>query len=428
MRMAYALCAAWLAAAPHAAAQSTDSTWRDHLRAAGRAESRQEWSDMRAQLLAARRLIGALPTIDYGLAVAESRLGNGEHAVEWLAVFASMGLWRDAAHDPDLAAARAQPGFAAVIARLDANRQPVTNGTDAFTLPDPDLIAEDIAYDSTTHRFFVSSIRERKIVVIDSTGRVSDFTTPGTGGVWGMMALAADPARGTLWATTAALPAVPGVRGDTGHSALIAYDLRTAVLQRRYDAPGRGPHVLGDMTLAPDGTVFVSDAAAGAVYVLAPGADSLAVIAQPGTFLSPQTPALDASARLLFVPDYARGIAAIDLATLRVRWLPHPGDIVLTGIDGLYRVGHDFIALQNGTTPNRVMRFLLDDAMSRVFGAEVIERGTPPLDDPTHGVRVGGDLYFIARSGWSRVADDGTMRPGGPADRPLVRRVSLLAP
>jgi len=82
--------------------------------------------------------------------------------------------------------------------------------------------------------------------------------------------------------------------------------------------------------------------------------------------------------------------------------------------------------VQNGTTPNRVLRVLLDTAMTRVLDAEVLERAKPAVSDPTHGVLVGDTFYFIAQSGWHRVQNDGTFTPAGAHDAPVVRRLTLL--
>jgi len=426
--MRLALCAAALALGAATAAAQGDSTWRDHDRAAHAAYTAGNFAAFRAELLAMRREIGPLPAIDYDLAVAEARLGNGERALEWLETFADMGLFEDAARDSDLASVRSLPAYPKIVQRLSANLEPVTHGAVAFALADADLVAEDIAYDSVRQRFFISSVHRRKIVVVDSAGRVSDFTRPGADSTWGMFAVHADPTRQLLWATTAATPAAQGyTASDSGRSALLAYDLATGALHARLEPPDpRRAHVLGDMTVAGDGTVYVSDAVSGAVYVATPGARTLAVLVPPGTFTSPQTPALSPNEKRLFVPDYARGIAVVDLSTRAVQWLGHPGNVVLAGTDGLYRVGNTLLAVQNGTTPNRVVRALLDSAMTRVLDAEVLERAKPAVSDPTHGVMVGGTFYFIARSGWDRVRDDGTLAPAGADDMPIVRRLLLL--
>lgn len=418
-----------LAVGGPARAQGADSTWRDHLRAAELAYRAGAFSTYRAQLLAVRRLIGADPRVDYGLAVAESRLGDRGLGIQWLATWADMGLWRDVARDSDLAALRGAPQWPRIRARIEANRTPIARGAPRVTLPDPDLLAEDIAYDSARGRYLVSSVRRGIVLAVDSTGVTRPFTAAGLPGVWGMMALGVDAARGLLWATTAALR--EGARWaprDSGRSALLSFDLATGAPRRRMEPPpNTGPHVLGDLAVGPDGSVYVSDAASGAVYVAAPGADTLRVLVAPGTLVSPQTPALSPNGRRLFVADYGRGVAVVDLGTRAVAWLPHPGNVAVTGIDGMYRVGRDLIAVQNGTTPNRVMRLELDSAMTRILFAEVLERGTPPLAEPTHGVvRDGGRAFdFIANSGWARVRRDGGMAAGTDADRVVIRRIPI---
>ncbi len=319
-------------------------------------------------------------------------------------------------------------GYARVAQLLSANLAPVTRGAIAFTLPDADMVAEDIAYDSVRHRFLVSSVRRRNIIAVDSAGHATDFTRSGADSTWGMFAVHVDPVRQVLWATTAAVNTAQGYNpADSGRSALLEYDLATGALRARIEAPNPAhAHVLGDMTVGADGTVYVSNAVSGAVYTAAPGAHALAELVPEGTFPSPQTPALSANAKRLFVADYARGIAVVDLATRGVRWLAHPGNVTLVGTDGLYRVGNTLLAVQNGTTPNRVVRVLLDTAMTRVLDAEVLERAKPAVSDPTHGVMVGGTFFFIARSGWDRVRDNGTLAPGSADNAPLVRRIELM--
>ncbi len=84
----------------------------------------------------------------------------------------------------------------------------------------------------------------------------------------------------------------------------------------------------------------------------------------------------------------------------------------VSGIDGLVRVGRSLIAVQNGTTPKRVVALRMDDGETRVMGWRAIESGSPVLTEPTHLVVVGGEIFFIADSGWDRVNEDGTLKPG----------------
>jgi hypothetical protein len=77
-----------------------------------------------------------------------------------------------------------------------------------------------------------------------------------------------------------------------------------------------------------------------------------------------------------------RGIAAITLSTGAVTWLQPADDIALKGIDGLYVYRDSFLAVQNGTTPPRIIRFSLD-----LRKQEVLEANTPELGEPTHRAR-----------------------------------------
>jgi len=61
-------------------------------------------------------------------------------------------------------------------------------------------------------------------------------------------------------------------------------------------------------------------------------------------------------------------------------------------------------------------------------------KGAPPskltingagLGVPTHGVVDGGRFYFIANSGWDRLADDGPLKPGAVFESPTVPELRI---
>jgi hypothetical protein len=139
---------------------------------------------------------------------------------------------------------------------------------------------------------------------------------------------------------------------------------------------------------------------------------------------SPQTPALLSKSRLLLVPDYSRGIAVIDLNSKVLSWLLHPPELALSGIDGFYTHGRTLLAIENGTVPERVLVLRLDRTARRVQSWRVAVARVPKLGDPTHGVIVGSDFYFLANSGWDRVDENGNLR-NSSAGPPQIWRTSL---
>jgi hypothetical protein len=243
---------------------------------------------------------------------------------------------------------------------------------------------------------------------------------------WPMLAIKIDATHSKVWATEVALQDFNSVpKKDWGRSALLCFDLKTARLLTRVE----GPHgsALGDMTLSPAGDVIVSDGASGGIYRLPVGAKTLQRL-DNGDFVSPQTPVLLPDGTRLLVPDYARGIGILDIATKQVTWLSLDGRFAIIGIDGLYLDHQTLLAVQNGTSPERVTAFTMDTALTKIVAEKTIERATTTLGDPTHGVVFGSDFYYIANSGWNSLDDHGATAPTAKRTPAQIMRAPIPTP
>lgn len=390
---------------------AVDSTWRQHAAAGEAARAAGDWGAWRYHLVRVREAVGYHPSIVYNLARADARLERTEDALAWLQTYAATGLTRDVAADSAFFPLHGSPAWTALVERIAGNARPVGLARTAFALTDSAFLPEGIAFDARTQRFFLSSIRSGAITAHAADGSgFRELVPPRRDGQWAMLALAVDTAARTLWATTAAIPAYGAYQAaDSGRSAVLAYDLDSGALRRRWDAPA-GRHQLGDMTLAPDGVVYVSDGDEGAVYRIPRGAEMERFAS--GDLVAPQGLAVASDGRRLLVADYVRGIAAIDRESGDVAWLEVADSMAVSGIDGLVRVGHSLIAVQNGVEPKRVIELRMNDAETRITGWRALESGTPLLTEPTHAVVVGGEVFFIPDSGWDRLNPDGTLKPG----------------
>jgi hypothetical protein len=390
-------------------ATDAEVRWRELNRVAREAIEGKDYAKLREVLLQLRPLVPGNPRVAYNLAAAEAVLGHREAALAAVRDLANMGRDYNLSADPDFESIRQTSVFRAAVQRIEISRRAVSHSTPFASIATPDLIAEDLAYDPRSGRYFVSSVRRGMILTPD--GR--EFAHAD----WSILALHADPPRRLLWATTAWLPHCDRcVPADKDKTALLAFDLDSGALKQRIDSPV--PGVLGDLTVSSTGEVFVCEGLHGAVFRLRPGSNQLERLDPPDEFPSPQTPALSADEGTLYVPDYARGIAAIRLADRHVEWLQPAAGIALTGIDGLYLHAGRFLAIQNGTNPKRVMRFSLD-----LREQELLEAHNSYLGEPTHGVFVGDDFYFIANSGWSEYGEDGKKKPGAPAVTSTIRKL-----
>ena len=375
----------------------------------------------------AERLRPAHGGVVYGLACAYALTGDTIAALATLQHFAALGHTADIGADADFASLRSLPAFDSLRQAMRRNAAPLVHSTPAFTLAERDLLTEGIAYDPKTRSFFVGSVHRGKILRMDSRGRPTEFVPSGLKGFWAPLGMRVDPVRRELWVAAAAVPQTVGYdSADAGRSGLFRFDLASGALTGRFPLPADGqPHTLGDVTIARSGDVYSTDSRGPGVYRVRAGSDSIEEFVTSPLLLSAQGLALDAEERTLYVADYSRGILRIDLATRAVRLLDTADDVLALGIDGLYLVEGSLVGIQNGVAPPRVVRLRLDASGNRVERAVVLERARPDYAEPTLGVVVGHDLFYVAASQWERFRDDGTVDAPDTLRPPLVLRLRL---
>jgi sugar lactone lactonase YvrE len=358
------------------------------------------------------------------VARAEVHAGDLDGASRSVQQFVHMGQVTDLLKTSDeFAPLRNTASFPEILSRMKENRSPISLASTEFQLPEAAVLAEDVDYDPHEKRFFLTSVREKKIIAADATGVIHDFAKSPDD--WPMLAIKIDSPHGVLWATEVALKGfVFAPEADWGRSAVLRYDLKTAKLLKRIEGPRGG--ALGDMALNANGDAIVSDGEGGGIYSVLANGDQLERL-DAGDFLSPQTPAMHPDGKHVFVPDYLRGIGLLDIGTKHVRWLSTEGRFALDGIDGLYFDRGKLIAVQNGSSPERVVVFTLDATLSRVTAETVIERATETLGDPTHGVVVDQKFYYIANSGWDAIDEHGSLKSGAKQSAAFIMSTQLNA-
>jgi hypothetical protein len=365
--------------------------------------------------------------VTYALASALALTGDTAGALQALRHFAKLGYAADVVADSDFATLRQRPTFLEVAALVGKNHHPVVRSHVAFTLPQPDLLTEGIAYDPAQRVFYVGSVRHRKILRVGPNGTVSDFATSERDSLWAPMGMKVDPAHRALWVAASARPQMLGYNpADSGRSGLFRYDLETGKLTGRYlIRPDGVYHVLGDLTLGRRGDVYATDSRAPVIYWIPYGSDSLERLLESPLLLSAQGLALTPDERWLYVAEYARGILRADLRTRRFELLPCPDTLAALGIDGLYWVDGKLIGIQNGMTPARVLRLTLAPDGDRLVQGEVLERAHPLHAEPTLGTLSGRDLYYIANSQWERFGEDGRIAAPDSLKPPTILRLRL---
>ena len=282
------------------------------------------------------------------------------------------------------------PGFVASAAEV------------AFELSDPTLIPEGIAYDDDTERFFVSSTYRRKIVVVAADGKASDFVQTAEGGLLGVLGLRVDSERRHLWAVSShageGMPIMDPDLDIEGTSRLHQYDVDTGELINRYQTDNGTSSFLNDLTIARDGSVYVTDSEANRIYLVRDGAKDLHLFYQLEDSMPPNGIDISSDQRHLYVAVYGGNNAVridIDAGSLSRVVLPEGEEIFA---DGLYVHRGNLIAIQPWNTGQTIARYVLDGRGLNVNRVEVLDNSSEQLLQPTTGVIVGDAFYFIANS------------------------------
>jgi hypothetical protein len=234
---------------------------------------------------------------------------------------------------------------------------------------------------------------------------------------------------------------MPGFGGypkeDDGKAELLAIDGKTGkILRCLYPSTG-SKAVLGDMSVAHDGSIYISDSVGGGVYRVRGELTNSTLEKIAGDLFSPQTPALARDGRRLFVADYPMGIAIVNLkrqddSSTRgnnpapqagtLEYLRHPANIAVTGLDGLCLYQDSLIGIQNGTEPARIVRYRLNHSQTEILSAEVIEQSTDRLGEPTHVIELDGWFYVTGNVGWDKIDDSGALKAGQQFTPPTLLR------
>jgi hypothetical protein len=345
---------------------------------------------------AARDLEPQIPLPYLKLAKIAVRSGDKAGAIKFLGSYAAMHKLLDL--DSDFAALKGAPGYAALAAYFKLNAAPLCRCSTIWRgKPDDFFIAEGLANDSAKDRprFFVASVKTRRIVIIENHRRRDFATLPGRLAPFGIFA-----ARGRLLVAAAELrPGGAPPRED----GLLVYDLKTGALLQRID----GPHgvQLGDLALAPDGTIYLSGSN-GALLRLTPNGRKLEELSRD--FISPQGMVVSADGRTLLVADYAAGLMLFDPATRKLTPVDVPRGLTTITMDGLARLADgSFVATQNNIAPVRIVHLALSKDWSRLIWMKLLAVNDPKAGDPSLITTDGNKVYAVGVAQWLSLADNG---------------------
>jgi len=431
--------AAIVALAPAQAEQSITTQAQQLARDATAAADAKDYPKYVEKMSAAVALRPDYPRLLVNLAAAQALNDQPEEAIATLGRLAALGVNSPVEKSAAFATLRDRPDFKAVAKKLADNLEMIGEGDLAFSVPDMTGLIEGIAWREKTGQFFFGDVHHRCVWVFTpndlkdtkagKTAKAVRFTPEGDE-LFGVFGLAVDEDRGVLWAATSAVTAMDGYNDDAQHglAGVAEIDLETGAVRRvaRVTNDGR-PHVIGDLALGPDGSVWLPDSGAIVLWRLAPGAKDPEAFVESEEFTSLQGAVVLPDNSAVIVADYGGGLLRVDVNSRAVRRLDPPPDTTLIGIDGLVRApSGDLIAVQNGVRPNRVLRITLDSTGEAIAAVVVLESGHLNMPAPSLGcIATGGGFFFVGNANWTHFDDPGAT---ATAPRPVpIFRTKLVA-
>jgi len=342
-----------------------------------------------------------------------ARVADTAAVHEALDALAPMGVGQALMGDTVVQRVAQAPALRAPMAAVARNAAPVIGGRVIATLADSTLFAEGIDAHPRTGKLYVASIRQRTVVEVTPDGHVRDLQVGRMAHVGAMLGVRVAPDGEHLYVTTAGLPLMQEYRAvDSLIHAILRVRIADGAVVQRWDVPRDGArHLLGDLTIASDGTVYATDSYAPMVWVLRPQADALTSI-RHARFRSLQGIVPVPGVNRLLVADYSHGLLRIDLGTGAVERVRDAVGSTTLGIDGLSWHEGSVIAVQNGVQAPRVMQFVLSADQTAVDSVRIIDRQPALADEPTIGTFWKGDFVYVANSQWEKYDESGARRPG----------------
>ena len=281
-----------------------------------------------------------------------------------------------------------------------------------ISIGSPGLIPEGIEYDTKNNRFLVGSISQGTVFVVGNDGTLTPFIQDPE--LKSSVGLEVDEERNRLLVANSDAAAFGGQ--VPGHAKLGIYNLDTGERIAMVDLGALGPegakaHFANDIAVGNDGSVYVTDSLARAVFKVAP--DNTPSVFMPNTFANLEQHMLNGivyhpSGYLLIGESVAGKILAVsenDPTDISEVTLPEP----VTGVDGMvWAANGDLLVVRNDKSRSVVALRTEDDWASAVLAGS----GTFVTQGTTAAV-AGDDVYVV-----NPQFDE-------PAANPTIERVSI---
>ena len=365
----------------------------------------------------------------YRLVIAYALLDEKSKAYDLMLRMQQQGLNYDFMQTEDSMNIRGTEVFDFVNDLMIMAGNPVGESEAVFTLPGSIKMPEAIAWDESRQKFLIGTLTDGRIIAVDKDGQVTELLRANAeNGMGSVFDVLADQQRNRLWVSSSATPAFSGFDpADKGRAALYEFNLETLELINRHPVPVDGrAHILGSMAINPAGDIYIVDRLLPILYKKPADEQNLVAVLASRKMISMRGVTMQPDGSLLYVADRELGILVVDTVQGLTGKLQVPDTLNIGGIDGLYMWNNNLVMIQNGISPQRVMRLQLDPSGTQVTSVRPLAVAQPEFDIPNYGTLQGEDIYYFANT--QLPADKGAQKPVTVLRTPLDSSADLVQP
>jgi len=336
------------------------------------------------------------PAFTYNLAVAYAMNSNENQSLKVLKKAVLMNNEIEFETAEDFESLIELQGFKDLIQLKTDLNIPVMTSAKVLSLSEKDLHTEGVLYLKKSKKWLATSIRKHKIIEFDSAGKCSDWLK--SDDILAVFSMKADSKEKYLWVATSAMPEMQGFTKESdGKAEILKVEISSRKIIQRFKIEGK--HVFGDLAIAKNGDVYITDSANAMVYRIKDNKMQTWLHLEKEAF-NLQGITFNNDFSQLYIADYLKGILSIQISKPQNRnWLQFPESTTTKGIDGLVFYKNSLIAVHNGVTPIRIVRYFLNDK-SEIADYKILDHNRPVFNEPALATIKGNELYFFANSPW----------------------------
>ena len=307
----------------------------------------------------------------------------------------------------------------------------INNSLIAFTVPEKDLIPENIAYDIKTETFYIGSTRKAKVIKIDKNGNQSDFIASRTEGLLMIIGMKVDTKNRWLWICSSGGENLIDYNlkddVDGRPSGIFKFNLDTGELIKKYVLEAKGEvHFFNDLVIDTKGNVYITHMFnEHSIFTIQKEKDILELFLKPSELKYPNGIAITNDDRFLFIA-HSDGLARIEIKSKHYIKIQNPKAIKVSkkeSLDGLYFYNNSIIGIQPDI--KTVQKFVLNEDLDTLINSKLLEVNHPMMNNPTTGVLHANTLYYIANAQFGSFDDKGNLLPMNKLYEPTVLKLKL---